>query len=117
MKYRKLGIGEVIQERDEFFNVGKWEVTRLAGELVPDLIVGQYRRPLTPEETANIFRERLADLMEEFGVSVICEDLFGSIWAEFDIEISPVVLARDGLTPESLRESLTSPETGATETE
>ena len=114
MNYRELQVGEVIQVGDEVYTLScKWKRVRSTGVNVT--LGGMFRRPITPEQTANLFRERLAGLMEEFGVgeiSCVVDEYY------FDLDgFSHELGLDDPATPESIRESITRPETGDKETE
>lgn len=115
MNYRELKLGEIIQEGDEVSAGYKWEKvpTSILGNEVP--LWGLYRRPLTPEETDNLFRKKLAALMEECGVGDISFDVYENI--TYSMGNRSDILGYALVTPKSLRESITSPTQDATEEE
>lgn len=113
MQYRNLKAGEVIQERDERIIWSEWRKCPdlMSGMEVPD--VG-YRRPLSPEQTANLFREKLADLMEEFGIDCIGES-GNELYVNMGIDSYIVSESDEAHYHSTIRDTITSPTPGATE--
>lgn len=117
MKYRNLEIGEVIQEGDEVLQDDEWQNVSLS---IGDEVFIRYvfRRPLAPEQVANLFREKLADLMEEFNAELcISVPSFRSTTRSLRVMINDreYPLFNSFLEQWFDWKSITSPETGATE--
>lgn len=123
MKFRKLELGEVLKKGDEVAWNGGWDaiVDPAIGSEV--WIRDTFRRPTpTPEQSANLFRERLAGLMEEFGVSEISiEDIPDIRPYAIPGQTIVAIIHDSGLEIDLgnyiCRESLTRPETGDKEME